>query len=84
MYYLKEEDSGLPPKFASSYATQEPLTNLSPHSLGEALAQIHQSYIVAQTQEGLILVDQHAAHERLVYEKMKRSWPLGAWPVKPY
>ena len=41
--------------------------------LGAARAQVHETYILSQTDDGIVIVDQHAAHERLVYESMKRS-----------
>nr|WP_221400942.1 DNA mismatch repair endonuclease MutL [Parvularcula dongshanensis] len=50
------------------------------YPLGAARAQVHETYIVAQTRDGLVIVDQHAAHERLVYERMKTAMAAGGVP----
>src|SRR5438552_4327555 len=51
----------------------QPAADLLDRPLGAARTQIHETYIVSQTRDGLIVVDQHAAHERIVYEKLKAS-----------
>ncbi|HEY5599012.1 MAG TPA: DNA mismatch repair endonuclease MutL, partial [Kiloniellales bacterium] len=52
---------------------QEPAADYEDHPLGAACAQVHATYVVAQTRDGIVIVDQHAAHERLVYERMKQQ-----------
>ncbi|TIS90279.1 DNA mismatch repair endonuclease MutL [Mesorhizobium sp.] len=49
-------------------------------ALGAARAQVHENYIVAQTRDSLVIVDQHAAHERLVYEALKNALHSRAVP----
>jgi DNA mismatch repair protein MutL len=65
-------DAGAPAADARADSV-EPLPELLDRPLGAARAQVHETYIVAQTREGLVIVDQHAAHERIVYERMKAA-----------
>lgn len=60
-------------------ASAPPLTE---RPLGAARAQVHENYIVAQTATGMVLVDQHAAHERLVYERLKRLMAENGVPAQ--
>jgi DNA mismatch repair protein MutL len=52
---------------------EAPSADLLDRPLGAARTQIHETYIVSQTRDGLVVVDQHAAHERIVYERLKAS-----------
>jgi DNA mismatch repair protein MutL len=52
---------------------EQPPSDLLDRPLGAARTQIHETYIVSQTRDGLIVIDQHAAHERIVYERLKAS-----------
>ena len=58
------------PTAAAPEALEEPPAD---YPLGVARGQVHATYVVAQTADGVVIVDQHAAHERLVYERMKKA-----------
>ncbi len=63
---------------ADSAAATEPVAvELLDRPLGAARAQLHETYIVAQTRTSMVIVDQHAAHERLVYERIKSAMANG-------
>jgi DNA mismatch repair protein MutL len=69
---ISETNLSAPSVDTSAYETTADPT-LTAFPLGAARAQLHQNYILTQTQDSIIIVDQHAAHERIVYEKMKKA-----------
>lgn len=73
-------DDGLQPGARGDEAVAVSPVQLQAYPLGAARAQVHETYIVAQTSDGIVVVDQHAAHERLVYERMKVNLEAGRVP----
>jgi len=63
-------------------AYSEPASRPTSQPLGYAIAQLHGLYVLAQNEAGLILVDQHAAHERILYERLKNQVEAGTPPTQ--
>lgn len=66
-----------PPLQARAEVAEAPVPATVSHPLGVARGQVAKTYIVAEAEDGLVLVDQHAAHERLVLERMRRALAQG-------
>lgn len=92
-YYPKEQ-SALPLNIAetlSIYANLHPKSestepvpaNTTIPPLGFAIAHLHDIYILSQTVKGMVLVDAHAAHERITYERLKQQYSQGKIPSQP-
>ena len=73
-------EATLSPTADSRATIAEAVPELTAKPLGAARAQVHENYIVAQTDDSIVIVDQHAAHERLVYEALKQALSARAVP----
>ncbi len=74
--------AAMPPEPFGSASRAQPAAD-EDFPLGHAIAQLHGTWVLAQNRHGLVVVDMHAAHERVVYERMKASYAARSVPVQP-
>lgn len=72
-FFVQESRDIRATPFARTLVAEKEESSPEAFPLGAACAQLHETYIIAQTEDGLVIVDQHAAHERLVYERLKKG-----------
>mgnify|MGYP006281552537 CR=1 FL=1 len=89
-FYSETQRSGSTEQHAAVMQAYAPIADTAAHNetsdippLGYAIGQLHDRYIVAQNTQGMILIDQHAAHERVLYEKLKTACGLSQPPRQP-
>ena len=76
--------SDLPPPQPAAESTRPAADRMTEQPLGQALGQLHDIYIIAENRTGLVIIDMHAAHERLLYERLKNAADNNQQQFQPF